>query len=329
MKKWLSRGIVLAMVVAMMIPAPVLAKSKSSSGGKLVKSVEIYHVRDDSKGWRLDGKIAYQYDKKNNPKEIKYTNYTKYVAGIPVGANVSTQTAKYKYKGKTPKKSTFKNEVGTVVEKRTYKKGRAVNVTREDLRTYNDDGSDAYYDAYVDAADFYKNGLVASEAEYYAQKSSEGEDNYKVVSSYAWDQKKGIPKSVVAARTVTGTDHEEGSFTYTDSFYTLFNNKGLGIESGWVNPETNKMEANTSITYTMKKGLVKEAVVYGVGEDGKVKALTMLKFKYGKTKISKKRYMNMVNTLVAEKGMPEYYMGFGPWMYLEFGGLINGYSYWY
>lgn len=51
------------------------------------------------------------------------------------------------------------------------------------------------------------------------------------------------------------------------------------------------------VQYVMKKGNVSEAIVFSVGEDGKQEAVGKYVFKYGKKKISKQRYMNMINDL--------------------------------
>ena len=54
LKRWLSRALVLAMVVALMIPVPVAAKGGS---GKLVKSVTVYSLQDSGR-WEADYQTA-------------------------------------------------------------------------------------------------------------------------------------------------------------------------------------------------------------------------------------------------------------------------------
>lgn len=298
LKRWLSRGIVLAMVVALMVPMPVAAKS-SKAGGKLVKSVEYYDVNSAGK-WQLDSKTTYTYDKKKNPKEIKYTGYGSYWFGIPTSGGSSTYTAKYKYKGSTPKSMVLKDEAGFVSEKRAYKKGKVISVVNEDkIATENKDGTvDSRISTYTTFVSYSKSGLANGESYQYSSAVAHGKEGstsaYSVNSAYAAVEKKGIPSLIVETSSYQDKDGtEEPSMTYTK-----FNAKGLAVESGYIEKATGKYVPEVAIAYTMKKGNVKEAVVYAMDEKGNIAPCKMIKVKYTNTKISKARYMNMVNSFV-------------------------------
>ena len=74
-KRWLSKALVLAMVVALMIPVPVAAKG---GGGKLVKSVTTYQYEQLKSGagrWKATSQQTFKYDKKNYPVELGRISY--------------------------------------------------------------------------------------------------------------------------------------------------------------------------------------------------------------------------------------------------------------
>lgn len=280
-KRWLSRAIVLAMVLALMVPMPVAAKS--AAGGKLVKSVEAYEVSNGS--WKLVEKNAFTYDKKGNPKTIKQTYGYTFFAGVPVNAAVNTLTANYKYKGSKIKSMKLKNEFGKVVRSATYKNGKAVAITEEN-KSMNDAGV-ATINTDVTNAAYNKSGLAvaSSNTETYAN-SQTGTETRSSAMVYAWTQKKGIPSLVLS---------NDGSADAV-TCYTRFNGKGLATESGYID-EKGAYVPEYVVTYTMKKGTVKEAVVYWIN-NGNPEPEAMYKFKYTKTKASAKKYMNMMNDLI-------------------------------
>ena len=99
MKSLLTKALILAMVICLLIPMPVAAKSKAKDG-KLLKSVTYYDYNDSRKGFDKNQKTEYTYDKKNNPNEIKITNFTNWVkmemnpksykASVPMTKSVKT-----------------------------------------------------------------------------------------------------------------------------------------------------------------------------------------------------------------------------------------------
>jgi hypothetical protein len=293
MKKWLSRGIVLAMVIALMVPMPVAAKSGGK--GKLVKSVTEYGLNDAETGWQATNKTTFTYDKKGYPKEIKEVTYNGWLFGVPVRGSVSEQrTFKYKYKGKNPKSSKEMNAAGVVMTQSSYKKGKPVSSTYSRAESWGDGTS--YYGAEQYAAtttmSFDKNGLpTASTFMSNYQESGSTPSTYVETIGYAWAQKKGIPSLVY---TTYSESSNGGAASTPEMYYTVFDSKGLAVESGYM--ENNVVpKAWYKFTYGMKKGKVDQAIVYHA-ETGK--AFRMYEFKYNKTKISKTRYMSMINDLV-------------------------------
>ena len=304
LKRWLSRGIVLAMVVALMVPMPVAAKGKA--GGKLVKSVT-YYSPEDGGGWTATSKVAYDYGKKNLPKAITTTSYTKHFLGVPVGGESETVTVKYK--GKTAKSY---DSAKFLTGKRTYKKGKVVSYTSDNKTSEKKEKNGAYVDfatftATVGHISYFKNGLrKASDKTFAYQDSANASYSYTSNDVYAWVQKKGVPSMMYKTSVLNGTammydedDNPIGQTTYTnepETGYAIFNTKGLTIESGKV--VDGKNVAKYAIQYTMKKGKVDTAVVYSVDEKGTPEPVSMMKFKYTKKSVSKTGYLNMMNSLV-------------------------------
>ncbi|MBR2540897.1 MAG: hypothetical protein IKE85_08780 [Mogibacterium sp.] len=301
LKRWISKAIVLAMVVALMAPMPVAAKA--AKGGKLVSSVTESTYLPNG-GWKTQSKDTFKYDKKGYPTTFEYINYHSYFLGIPVGGSKSVTTAKYKYKGKTPKSMKMKDGAGFVTETRKYKKGRVVSIDSTDLtsnETYDANGAykssvESY--AYTGNVSYNKSGLATAETynrtqEYrdeegkLTSEKSHGTYNYIVIhkkgvpsyilrqgawgytetyadgTSYAYEETAdGAWSSTSNGKTETGVDDE------TRSYYTKFNNKGLAIEKGYIDTNhktgVQKTYPTQRTDYVMKKGKVTEAIVYNV-----------------------------------------------------------------
>jgi hypothetical protein len=295
MKKWLSRGIVLAMIIALMVPMPVAAKS-SKGGGKLVKSVTEYEVTSAG-AFRAESKTTYTYDKKNNPKEIKTLNYYRYLFGVPVGGSYSITTAKFKYKGKKVKSAQFMNEAGVVMTQSSYKNGKPVMSTYSEAASYNDGTASAWAEQYVTttAKDYDKNGLTTARTYSWSNQES-GSDPYSgygiTTVSYAWAQKKGIPSLVY---TTYSSSSNGGAASEPWMNYTVFDGNGLAVDIGYMDNNNTVPKSEYKVTYSMKKGNVDQAIVW---DSVTGKAVRMYEFKYYKTKISKTRYMSMINAIV-------------------------------
>ena len=298
LKKWLSRALVLAMVVALMIPVPVAAKS--SGGGKLVKSVTYYDAKP-SGGWQVDRKVSYNYGKKNMPTSVETLSYNKFFLGVPVGGTKDTET--FKYKGKTAKAY---DSAGFYTGKTVFKDGKTVSYSAESkLSETRQKEDDTYYEyaeiaAEVGHASYFKNGLAkASDYAYSLQTSDNRTVSSTSNSVYAWTQNKGIPSAVVTtyvSNVILNGKAVEGNGTPT-SRYALFNSKGLTVESGHVDKD-GKNVPDWVIQYTMKKGKVASAVIYWIDTKGVPHPDTMMKFSYTKKSASKTKYFNMMNSLV-------------------------------
>jgi hypothetical protein len=304
LKRWLSRALVLAMVVALMIPVPVAAKS--SGGGKLVKSVTVYELRDSGR-WQADYQTTYTYDKKNYPTEFATTSYSSYFLGIPVGGSKYVTTAKYKYKGSSPKSAKFKDGAGKVYETRKYKKGNVVSIARSKMTSnesydYSGDtpvfkGDDVSANAGNTSIAYNKSGLATS----YASASSE---NKKYVSGstyaeasngtylFAVTHKKGVPSMIIESGShgyseVDGTDtysyqeNADGTWTsvnngevfsgkepYINKGYATFNKNGFVVEEGRIRIDTatgaQVIFPETRYVYSIKKGKATQAVIYAL-----------------------------------------------------------------
>ena len=298
LRRWLSRALVIAMVVALMIPVPVAAKS--SGGGKLVKSVTYYDAQS-SGGWQITSKVSYKYGKKGMPTEVEEVYYNDFFLGVPVGGTKVTET--YKYKGKTAKAY---DSAGFYTGKTTFKGGKVASYSGESKlseKRQKEDGT--YYDyaqfeARVGHASYFKNGLAkATDFASSHQDSDNFTSSYTSNTVYAWTQKKGVPSAVVTTtvgnQVINGKASEGNGTPYSN--YALFNSKGLTVESGYVDKDGKNVPRNV-IQYTMKKGKVASAVVYSVDDKGVPTPVSMMKFTYTKTNASKTKYFNMMNSLV-------------------------------
>ena len=292
------------MVLALMIPAPVAAKS--SGGGKLLKSVTVYSEWNQSKNrWDDMTKHDYKYNKKNYPTEIKTTRYD-LMFGIPIDATQDVQKAKYKFKGKTPKSMKLKNTAGRLSDTRKYNKKGLLTQTSYSF-SYTDDEGKAYAKTENAAYSYTKKGMPlawsGSRSTTYDGKTS----SYSGSSTYTASQKKGIPSLIIESYT------ENGSTTPIMT-YTRFNKKGLATEGGYVEVDSatgvQKFERGWRVEYKSKKGKVTSATVFETvdmddnGNVTKEEPVSMYKFKYTKKKASKTRYFKMINDVA---GLTDYF----------------------
>ena len=303
-RRFVAKCLTLAMVLALMIPAPVAAKS--SGGGKLLKSVTVYSEWNQSKNrWDDMTKHDYKYNKKNYPTEIKTTRYD-LMFGIPIDATQDVQKAKYKFKGKTPKSMKLKNTAGRLIDTRKYNKKGLLTQTSYSF-SYTDDEGKAYAKTENAAYSYTKKGMPlawsGSRSTTYDGKTS----SYSGSSTYTASQKKGIPSLIIESYT------ENGSTTPIMT-YTRFNKKGLATEGGYVEVDSatgvQKFERGWRVEYKSKKGKVTSATVFEAvdwddnGNVTKEEQVSMYKFKYTKKKASKTRYFKMINDVA---GLTDYF----------------------
>lgn len=314
MRRWLSRAVVLAMVVAMMVPMPVMAKS-SDKGGKLVKTVTYYSYNEKTNTYRPESKTSYTYDKKNNPSEIKTVDYGDWFLNIPTKGVTRVTTQKYKYKGKNAKSMVAKNDAGFVVSSRKYKKGRVVSFASQSVSTMgyitDEKTGEPYYvntgketstkssgSVAYDKAGTVKAGCYVMSGLY----EGKSEGTFETNEQYYVVQKKGIPSYIYTSYRNWKRTDENGKVTSgvdTDGGeYITCNSKGLVTQTGWYSTKYNKYTADNNVQYVMKKGNVAEAVVTYIDIEGKEKVSGKYVFTYTKTKTSKQRYMNMINDII-------------------------------
>ena len=304
-RRLIAKLLSLAMIFALMIPAPVAAKS--SKGGKLVKSVTEYRYNETKARWEKASKTNFTYNKKAYPKEIKDTYYSDYFFGIPTDAYVDVTTAKYKFKGKTPKSMKLKNSAGVVIQTRKYKKGRLTSITSTSKNSWDDDKGYNIGNG-VTSISYNKKGLAVYSVNNSNDTSVYGDGtsrtgNGTTARMFAVTHKKGIPSRIVRTTTDNSTtvwsdDPTPDTWSSTNMAYTNFNKKGLTIESGYFDSTTQQPKASYIIQYKNKKGNVKTATVFEVKDNGTTVPVWMYSFKYNKTKISKARYFNMINSIV-------------------------------
>ena len=323
MKSLLTKALILAMVICLLIPMPVAAKSKAKDG-KLLKSVTYYDYNDSRKGFDKNQKTEYTYDKKNNPSEIKTTNFTTRW-GIPWSASFTIDKPKYKYKGSTAKTMKLKNSVGRVVDSRKYSKGKLKssswtnNYKKANGGYYNSNGKESMT--------YNKKGFATkrvysynySEKTVYTNSSGAVTSTYSDNSSgtrittYTITQKKKIPSFILASQMSSSkwsdSDGDSGSYSSSepDLYYTKFNKRGFVTESGYISvnsvTKAQTYHPEYKVKYKTKKGVIVKATVYSLttNESGTItKSVpeSMYKFKYIKTKINPQRYYNMLNSII-------------------------------
>lgn len=303
-RRFVAKCLTLAMVLALMIPAPVAAKS--SGGGKLLKSVTEYSDWNQSKNrWDHMTKYDYKYNKKNYPTEIK-TTYYRLVVGIPWDASQDVQKAKYKFKGKTPKSMKLKNTAGRLIDTRKYnKKGFLTQTTYS--YSYTDDEGKVQGETRNATYSYTKKGMPLASNRSWTETDDGKTESNGGSSTYTVSQKKGIPSLIIESYTPNGS-------TTPWMSYTRFNKKGLATEGGYVEVDSatgaQKFEREWRVEYKSKKGKVTSATVFEAvdwddnGNVTKEKPVSMYKFKYTKKKASKTRYFKMIND---EAGLTHYF----------------------
>lgn len=329
-RRFVAKCLTLAMVLALLIPAPVAAKS---SGGKLPKSVTAYRYQTNTGRWLKDETVSYKYNKKNYPTRIETKSFGSYFLGVPMQASITVETAKYKFKGKTPKSMKLKNTAGVVIDTRKYKKGNLVSSTSKNQYSWTDEddngnviGESTSSTTSTVTIKYSKKGLPTTSAVAY-QSASSGSQPYSGVSNYAYTvtQKKGIPSEIKQFETswvegtASGTDSPDGTYTYTENGvtetgkdsdvsynYAKFNKKGFVVEWGRLRVNVATQAATYvpyyKVQYKTKKGKVTQATLIDVDANSQTGVVTketpsrMFKFKYTKKNASKARYFKMVNT---------------------------------
>jgi hypothetical protein len=282
MKKWLSRGLVLAMIVAMMIPMPVAAKAKSDKGGKVVKTVSTWAYDNTAKKYVPVSKTSYQYDKKGNLTEKKKAYLDSFMGVLPYANWTSVTTYKNKYKGNSLKKSTATDANGTIVGVYNYKKGQLK--TSNEVSFLNDSMR-------MDVAATYQYNKKGYKTLVYGSTAYTNETPFTWAQGYSWTMKKGLP--YVVGKTSTST--YKGVTTPNTPQYAICNDKGLVIESGEI--VNGVVTPHAQYAYAYKGGKVVTAQSFTVlnGNRATLQQSGLWQFTYTSDKLNKADYAAQIN----------------------------------
>jgi hypothetical protein len=284
MKKWISRGIVLAMIIAMMVPMP--AAAASSKGGKKVKAVETYGYNENGV-MQLREKISYKFDSKGNIEESQFTTDFSHFGPIAWGGNTTVTTFDNRYKGKTLKSVTAKDASGAVLYKDTYKKGHVV----KSVSSYFQNESGAVENT-VSNYSYTKKGLPSAEITYGA--ANDG-SSWTWSATYALSTKKGLVRAANINTAMTHKFSDGTTDSYADRRYAYYNDKGLVTEYGYYNDKGVAVPWSR-YSYQMKKGRVTMAteLVYDAAK-GTWSTGNIYKFIYSSANESKADYAYDIN----------------------------------
>ena len=263
-KKILSFTVIAAMVVAILAPAPVMAKKKAKEL-PLVKSATYYYYSSYDKKWEKDELQKFTY-KKGYPDSI--------ITLYQSSSNIQSPKYKLKKKGKKylPKKMTIKPGFLSTRSYKYNKKGFLTNVTSKSKSS-----------RYTYAYKYNSKGFVTQRSAKYYYKNDSGKfvSNGNYVDKYAVKMKKGLPKSI--------------TYTESDGYKRVWtcNKKGLITSTTEYFPSGTVYSKHT-YKYKYKKGRVVSVTEYNT--EGT--ATERVVFKYSKEKANKQRYAQMINDLI-------------------------------
>jgi hypothetical protein len=291
MKKWLSRGIVLAMIIAMMVPMPVAAAS--GKGTKQIKSYERYSYNANGV-LQLREKVAYKYDSKGNVEETQISDGFSYFGPIAYGGTTTSVKFENKYKGKTLKSVTQKDAAGNVYRKETYKKGNMVKATETNF--VDEKGTVGNY---VVSVSYNKKDLPTALVGSFAR--SDAAYSWTSTETFAFSTKKGLVRAANIAEVFTSKSSDGTSYTSpVYRSYAYYNDKGLVTETGTYNTKGVAVPSQR-YAYQMKKGRAVMATVLNYDpEKGTWSTGSIYKFSYNNTNESKADYAYDVNSKLTE-----------------------------
>lgn len=263
-KKLLSFTVIAAMVVAIMAPAPVMAKKKTKEL-PLVKSATYYDYSSYDKKWEKYELEKFTY-KKGYPDSI--------ITLYQSNSNILSPKYKLKKKGKKylPKKMTIKQGLSSTRSYKYNKKGFLTNETSKSK----------YYKS-ISAYKYNGKGFVTQRKITNYDKNDSGKFvlDYSSVYKYSVKMKKGLPKSI--------------TYTESDGYKRVWtcNKKGLITSCTYYTPSGTTYSKYT-YKYKYKKGRVVSVTEYNTQGT----ATERVVFKYSKEKASKQRYAQMINDLI-------------------------------
>jgi hypothetical protein len=269
-KRVLSLATIFAVMVVMLMPAPVMA---ASSGGNLLSNVKCYNYDTGTKKYRLYSETDYVYEK-GYPTEVSTTNYA-------VG-DLDYSKVKYKMSKGLPKTAKHYNEINIKDENWTYTKGLRTKVVRK-LAFYRIKWTETFK---------YSKGFVTSyKNEYYSKDPGSAAITSTYTCSYKYVMSKGLPKTMES----TCVDSDDPTDIHKN--IVSYNNKGLITDVQRINSD-GQAEKVKMIKYTVKKGVVTQAVVYNNYDSGLMVPETKYVFTYTNSKAGKARFANMINATV-------------------------------
>lgn len=274
------------MIIALMVPAPVAAKSKTTA--KKIKTVTEYgpNYKDGKWNgtWTQYEKDTYTYDSKGNLETLAMTSDYDYLFGVlPVGGDTFTKTYKYTYKGKKLKTRKVKDTSGTIIEEDKYnKKGYKVSsVERKYGRT---DWNPASVRTETKTMTYDGKGNNTSTLAFITSDESGETESWTEMTT------KVYMGSMTLATTTNSVDSKDAVKETTVTSNGLVSNKTYSFDY-----DGKEVWKRTYVAmYTMSKGMVKEAVVYDT-TDGKMDPVRRFVFTYNKDKISKSEHKGQVN----------------------------------
>ena len=278
----ISTSLVIVMAVAFMPIFGVSNANAATKKGRLVKSVTIQTYNKSKKKWINNNKMAFTYNKKNDPKKIAVTIYDGN-GKHPYEGSTEKNRIKYNKKGvRISRSMTLEDSEGAVTTaKITYDKyGNPKKLTSKFV--YEDLCSKEVTN-YTRTKRGYLKKLINTKTEL-SDPEITTQDHFK----YQVKQRKNNLLRRVEAECYDSTIKEwmkDSTFTY--------NAKGLLVKE-------RRASASQTITYTYtwKKGRVTSVKITSKDDDGYVDK-TKYKFTYTKKKVGKIRYAKMINELVA------------------------------
>lgn len=281
LRKLIAFLLVTVMAVAFM---PVFGMSNANAAtkkGRLVKGVTIQTYNKSKKKWINNQKIAYTYNKRNDPKRIVETIYDTNGKN-PYEGSTETNRIKYNKKGVRISRSMKieGSEGGVTTAKITYDKYG--NPKKQTSTFEYEDLCSKEVTNYTRTKRGYLKKLINTKTEL-----SDPEITTKNSFKYKVKQRKNN-----LLKRVEGTSYDSDLKEWVKDSTFTYNAKGLLVkEKGASANQT------MTYTYTWKKGRVTSVKITSKDDDGNVYK-TKYKFTYTKKKVGKIRYAKMINAII-------------------------------
>ena len=287
--------LILVMTVAF---SPIFGAAKADAAtkkGRLVKKVTVQSYDKSKKKWITYEKTAYTYNKKGDPIKIKTNKYNEKgkVTESTTKTNKYTYTKKSVRKTRTMrwKKSTDDDYTESYTERWTYDR----NGNPKQLKEYFSD-TDGRWTNSTYKFTYSKKGWYLKKADSVStnQDADEEAEPDKDSWKYQPSQKKYLLKSFVVNKV-----NDDGSLEIEESY--KYNKMGC------IKSVKDQVRGYTeSYRYKTKNGRVTTVTVKCINEYGDV-SYTRYKFTYTKKKTGKIRYAKMINEMIRDYSLHQYY----------------------